>query len=107
MSSQVLLDTGVLGLVTHPSDDAEPRECKKWLRDLLEKGFSVYVPEIADYELRRKLLHLSKTKSVQRLDQLKSRIGYIPITTQTMLSSGRTRVKLGLQPLTKKSSIVR
>jgi len=87
VSTLVILDTGVLGLVTHTSDEPEPRQCKAWLKGLLEKGYLIYVPEIADYELRRKLLHRNKQKSIQRLDQLKSTIGYVPITTRAMLKA--------------------
>jgi len=45
----------------------------------------VRVPEITDYEVRRELLRLNKQKSVDRLDLLRATIGYIPITTATML----------------------
>jgi predicted nucleic acid-binding protein len=83
----VVLDTGVLGLVTHPSKKLEPRDCKEWLETLLHKGASVYVPEIADYELRRELLRLDMSRAVARLDSLKSVIGYLPITTAAMMKA--------------------
>lgn len=83
----VLLDTSVLGLVTHPAKDREPHECKQWFKARLEDGFSFYVPEIADYELRRKLLHKRFSDSIERLDALKSAIGYLPITTAAMLKA--------------------
>ena len=35
-SHPVLLDTGVLGLVTHPSSKAEPTKCKKWFEARLQ-----------------------------------------------------------------------
>lgn len=83
----ILLDTGVLGLVTHPSKKSETIECKKWFEARLQDGFEFYVPEIADYELRRKLLHLESRKALARLDDLKSAIGYLPITTAAMLKA--------------------
>lgn len=43
------------------------------------------VPEIADHEVRRELLRAKRTKGVKRLDELKSRIGYLTITTDAML----------------------
>ena len=43
------------------------------------------VPEITDYEVRRELLRLNKQKSVDRLDLLRTTIGYVPLTTATML----------------------
>ena len=45
------------------------------------------VPEIADYELRRELLRAGLTKSVGRLNQLKTSLGYLPITTEAMLKA--------------------
>jgi len=83
----VVLDTGVLGLVTHPSKKSEPRECKEWLKTLLQQDVAFYVPEIADYELRRKLLHLDLSRAVVRLDALKAAIGYLPITTAAMMKA--------------------
>ena len=83
----ILLDTGVLGLVTHPSSKAESVECKRWFKARLQDGFKFHVPEIADYELRRKLLHLDSRNAIIRLDALKSAIGYLPITTDTMLKA--------------------
>ena len=84
---RILLDTGVLGLVTHPSSKAEPTKCKQWFEERLQDGFRFYVPEIADYELRRKLLHLDSKTAIGRLDALKSSIDYLPITTAAMLKA--------------------
>lgn len=87
MQRHVVLDTGVLGLVTHPSKRSEPRDCKEWLKTLLQQGVAFYIPEIADYELRRKLLHLDLSRAVARLDALKAAIGYLPITTAAMMKA--------------------
>jgi predicted nucleic acid-binding protein len=43
------------------------------------------MPEIADYEVRRELLRAQKRAGIARLDRLKTRIGYAPITTEAML----------------------
>ncbi len=65
----------------------EPTECKQWFKDRLQDGVRFYVPEIADYELRRKLLHIDSTNALARLDKLKSEIEYLPITTAAMLKA--------------------
>ena len=83
----IVLDTGVLGLVTHSSKKPEPRECKEWLRALITQGDVFYIPEIADYELRRELLRLDFAESIARLDALKSTIAYLPITSAAMLKA--------------------
>lgn len=87
MSTLVVLDTGVLGMVVHPSNAGEPLECKKWLESVLRLGLIVHVPEIADYELRRELVRINSATSITRLDALKTSLIYTPITTQAMLKA--------------------
>jgi predicted nucleic acid-binding protein len=78
----VLLDTGVLAAITHPRAFSDIRE---WLQGLLHSGVMVFVPEIADYELRRELLRAEKQKSIIRLNSLKTNLEFLPIDTYTML----------------------
>ena len=83
----VLLDSGPLGLVTNPSGTAESLRCKQWLVGLLGQGMRALVPEITDYEVRRELLQASRMRGLARLDQLKMTIGYVALTTETMLQA--------------------
>ncbi len=85
MNTFVLLDTGVLGLLTNSKAALAGDQCSQWLVDISWKGFEIRVPEIADYEIRRELLRIDKAKGIKRLEELKSVLGYIPLTTQTML----------------------
>lgn len=88
MSRIVLLDSGPLGMVTTPK--ATPpiyQECKLWFNSLEPKGYTVVLPEIADYEVRRELLRAGKVAGIRRLDQLKAAITYRPITTEVMLKA--------------------
>ena len=87
----LVLDTGILGqlcylkpvqnlLVAQRLDAVLHRE-----REMVH----VFVPEIADYELRRKLFHLiskgqASPNSLQRLDSLESFLEYLPLDTATM-----------------------
>jgi predicted nucleic acid-binding protein len=87
LSDIIVLDTGVLGMLVHPAKSGEPWECKTWLKRVFLRGASVYVPEIADYELRRELLRIKSSESIKRLDELKSRLRYIPIATEAMLKA--------------------
>ncbi len=80
----VLLDSSPLGLLSHPRKHPE---IKAWVQALIRVGFVVRVPEIADYEIRRELLRSGKMAGVQRLNLLKSMLGYVPITTETMLKA--------------------
>jgi hypothetical protein len=57
MSRIVLLDSGPLGMVTTPKAKSPIyQECKRWFNSLEPKGYTVVLPEIADYEVRRELL---------------------------------------------------
>jgi predicted nucleic acid-binding protein len=85
MSAIIVLDSGPLGMVTNPRGDPATVQCCEWLESLLVKGFQIYVPEIADYEVRRELLRADKIAGLSRLDQLKRALGYLPISTQAML----------------------
>lgn len=85
MARVVLLDTGPLGLVTHPNAATKNAQAADWLRELVTAGVTVRVPEISDYELRRELLRAGKTRSVVVLDRYKETLGYVPLTTEAML----------------------
>ncbi len=84
MARVVLLDSGPLGLVTHPRAE-RGREAREWMADLVSAGVVVVLPEIVDYELRRKMLHIGSASGVRRLDLLKENVEYAPLTTAVML----------------------
>ncbi len=85
----ILLDSGPLGLVTHPKAGPEALACQEWHRRLLQAGHAALVPEIIDYEHRRELLLGGETKSkqVQVLDRIKDSGYYLPLTTAAMLQA--------------------
>ncbi len=86
MSPIVLLDTGVLSAVTNPNaKKSDNLACLDWLLSLPLRGYEAAIPEIADYELRRKLLHLKKLNGIKQLDRLKAELIYLPITTSVMI----------------------
>lgn len=84
MSKAIYLDTGVLGMVTHPRANVEARACVQWLRDMLAAGAKVYVPEICDYELRREYVLNNSQNALTRLNALNAAIGYVPLNTRAM-----------------------
>ncbi len=86
----LLLDTGILGQLCHPSKQTN-QPASDWVEAILESGSEdrIYLPELCDYELRRKLLHLvrkgqSSQRSIQRLDELCELLDYLPLDTATM-----------------------
>jgi len=64
----VLLDSGPLGLVSHPNAEKVNAEAVEWIGALLSAGVSVLIPEIADYEVRRELLRAGSTLAYIWLD---------------------------------------
>ncbi len=81
MAEIVLLDAGPLGMASHPRPS---QEILAWIARLLDSGIEVLVPEIADYEVRRELLRAGRDKGIHRLDELKTTLGYVAITTEAM-----------------------
>lgn len=81
MARVVLLDTGPLGMVTHPRPNTDAVE---WLQRLISTGASILIPEICDYELRRQLIRANRRKGIARLDALEQTLEYVAITTVVM-----------------------
>ena len=80
----VLLDSGPLGLLTHPKGSPESIACREWAISLAESGVRVIIPEIIDYELRRELIQARLARSLRLLDQLLEMFDYLPIDTKIM-----------------------
>jgi predicted nucleic acid-binding protein len=89
MTQIVLLDSTPVGLITNPKATPLAVECQQWLQSLLDRGYSVVLPEIIDYEVRRELLRVNRSNSIRRLNLLKSEIIYLPITTEVMLKAAQ------------------
>ncbi len=87
MSQVILLDSAPVGLITNPQATPLALQCQQWFLGLSQKGYRVVLPEIVDYEIRRELLRANKISGLRKLEQLKSEIIYLPITTEVMLKS--------------------
>ena len=81
---RIMLDTSALGRLSHPNSDVSGPLARSVARALLSGSTRVYIPEIADYELRRELIRSGKTRSLERLDALESKLDYLPLTTRVM-----------------------
>jgi predicted nucleic acid-binding protein len=84
MSRFVLLDSGPLGLLSHPRNSAE---IDGWVRRIGRSGVIVTLPEITDYEVRRELLRARRQRGIHRLDVLKNTLFYAPLMSETMLKA--------------------
>ena len=86
MTRAILLDSGPLGMIAHPRPNPN---IAIWVMELLRCGADIVIPEIADYEVRRSLLLENLVHSVERLDELKETLTYLPLTTETILLAAR------------------
>ena len=84
-----LLDSGPLGLVTHPRANPENAACKAWLSAFLAAGNLVLVPEITYYEVRRELRRSElkngvPSRGLANLEAFAADAGLVPITSDAM-----------------------
>lgn len=85
MARLTVLDSGPLGLLSDRAGKSTVARCNLWLDALILSGVRVIIPEIIDYEVRRELLRIGATASLRRLDILKTRLAYEPLSTACML----------------------
>lgn len=83
----ILLDSGPLGILSNPNSSSITLACWDWSENLIARGDKVIIPEIADYEVRRELLRANKQPGLRRLEKIKARFEYLPLTTKTMLKA--------------------
>lgn len=86
MSRLIVLDSGVVGIISNPkAKSMDAQKCKQWYVSLLKKGENFALPEIVNYEVRRELIRADKKNGLKRLDELQSVLIYLPITTDVIL----------------------
>jgi predicted nucleic acid-binding protein len=92
MTLSLFIDSNILGQLVQPVAEKNRPVVTLMERLFHDVRYQICFPEIVDYELRRKLLHLAHhphqarkwaREALKDLDQLVSR-NYIPITTETM-----------------------
>ncbi|HEV3168255.1 MAG TPA: hypothetical protein VGZ22_29900 [Isosphaeraceae bacterium] len=84
MARFVILDATPLGLACRRPGIPVVDRCLAWIGVLEATGVSIFISEVADYEVRRELLRLGQTPGLRRLDLLTSRLQYAEITTTVM-----------------------
>lgn len=78
----IVLDSGPLGDACRRRGHPVVEDLTMWSIQARTNGALIAIPEIADQEVRRGLLHDGAADGVERLDELRSDLGYyIPITT--------------------------
>ncbi|AFZ58242.1 hypothetical protein H6G54_19705 [Anabaena cylindrica FACHB-243] len=64
MSKVIVLDSAPVGLITNPKANPLAVQCQEWFYSLFERGYEVILPEIIDYEIRRKKRRESDISSI-------------------------------------------
>ena len=80
----IFLDAGPLGLISNARGKPLADRCRQWAKDVEAGGSRIFVPEIADYEVRRKLLHSGATAGIHRLDLVVASSYYAALSTAVM-----------------------
>lgn len=94
MSRLIILDSGIVGWITNPKAKSEEvKNCQQWYENLLSEDENIALPEIVDYEVRRELIRGNKINALKRLNQLKSALIYLPLTTETMVLASQLWAK--------------
>jgi predicted nucleic acid-binding protein len=73
-----MLDAGPLGQLAH----SKRQKIAGWVEAKLAAGTSIFIPEIADFEIRRSLLLHNLHDSLRQLDRLNEELIYVPITSR-------------------------
>lgn len=89
MNRSIVLDAGPLGLLTTPKRSERRDDCILWAESQIRAGTAIFVPEIADYEVRRELMRAGKSAGLENLDRMGQLFAYIPITTVAMRAAAR------------------
>ncbi len=85
MTAIYLLDAGPIGLLAH-NRPARRSAMQQWLTQEMAGGATVYLSEVADFEVRRELARLIRSGKIpasrlDRLDRLAVLCTYLPVTT--------------------------
>lgn len=89
MLSAIVFDTAPLSLAAQDVNKAEAQALRVAMVGWIQQGATVYIPEIADYEVRRELIRAGKAESLTRLDDLTQFATYLPLTTAHMREAAR------------------
>ena len=96
---KLVLDTCVLGVLCHPTDPDKPA-LLAWIAEALkDDATTIYVPAIADYELRRELIHLSlrsgvpKVKKLLLLDAIYGELPFLALSDEAVKSAAEMWAK--------------
>ena len=92
---RIVLDSGIISALVHSKPSVrKPLAERLKLFQLASPQNVTFLPEIIDYEVRRKLLHLlihqqTTPKSIERLDRLPDVMVFVPVDRETFQEAAR------------------
>jgi hypothetical protein len=90
MARLILLDSGPLGLIVRAPSKPHVIRCNIWLKAISATGAVVFIPEIAEYEVRRELIRIRAVGSLRRLEHYLDPNGglkHLILTTDAMIKA--------------------
>lgn len=80
----ILIDSGVLGILSNPNESATTIKCEEWLYNKIVKGCTILTSQICKYEVKRSLLLCQEQKpsqvsGIQKLAELENLIDFIDV----------------------------
>jgi predicted nucleic acid-binding protein len=84
MDRFALLDAGPLGLACCQPSLPKAQQCNTWLSELQAAGFTILIPAITDYEVRRELLRTRANAKLKRLARLCRRFELLDINQEAL-----------------------
>jgi predicted nucleic acid-binding protein len=86
VSRFLLLDSGPLGLLTHPQRTTDVIDVIEWASKCILSGTRIVVPAIVYYEMKRELLRAKKTFGIGRLDAFVNAAPerYLPLSDEAL-----------------------
>jgi predicted nucleic acid-binding protein len=87
MSRVLFIDSGPLGFALTPATNDEHLRCSQWLEAMILQGEQIAIAEIVDYECRRGWLRHDNLPALEKLDQARAGLIYVPISTEAMLQA--------------------
>ena len=85
MARIVVLDAGPTGDASKAPGNPTGERCRAWIASLAAGGTEVILPAISDYEVRRELIRGGIKGGLKRLDALRLRLTFLPLTDEAML----------------------
>lgn len=89
MLSAIILNSGPLNVAAQDTSTPKAQALRTAMVSWIQQGTTIYIPEIADYEVRREWIRIHNIAGLQRLDELTQLATYIPLTTAHMREAAR------------------